>query len=525
MDPDWLRAHVRPAPLPSGPSEAWYEALASALREGALGERIAASPGPVAALDGPDYVRVLLGGEPTITAVVRRDAAGATIDRVGVTTCSLCPEPVRFVRDLLADVGRRRSAAHRLLPGVELHVAGWLAEHPHVVPHHWLEALQARNVQGGELAWRLGGAEVVAADGPQVTLALADGTTDRWTVRYLDGRWQVDYAALPPESPLRLPPEEVGEWRRSGRREAAALHRWSPSWHERGGGLEVGHRAVGAAFDRDGNVLVAVLDLDRVLAGVFRVDPARRAVLDRWAVPPPGPRTPIPLGSWFERWRFARSPDGHELALTVPSRVWRVDTRSGETRLALRADDVAALAWTREGTLLVAEERGDVHQVPGGPVALGYRPVWVGVVEDALWAVTADGAVRGPEGVTPVCPAEAAALRPDGSELLVACAPGEPALANRVALGGSAVVALPGTPVASAPVSWSPDGRWFTTGAPGEDAVLLWAADEDRPVASFGSGRVRQVAWSPDGSQVLTVGVEGRVHLWDVHALRRFRGL
>ena len=63
-----------------------------------------------------------------------------------------------------------------------------------------------------------------------------------------------------------------------------------------GAGVRLGSRAVGAAFDpRDGTVLVALQDLDRVLAGVVRIDPIALQVLERWRFPGGASRARDPL--------------------------------------------------------------------------------------------------------------------------------------------------------------------------------------------------------------------------------------
>jgi len=545
MTAEWLTQHVRPAQLTVSPSPEWYARLAEALSTGALGDALRASSGPVAAFDGPDYLRVLLGGDPMLSVVVRRDADGAAvIDRIEPTTCTLCDEPSRFVRDLLADVTRRRSASDRLLPGVDLYVADFLAANPGIVPHHWLASLQARNQQGGGLGWLLTGARVEDTDGRTITVRLADGHADRWTVSYRRGRWQVDYHTLPEDSPLRMSAREARDWRSEERRASAALHGWTPSFAEVGGGVgvEIGDRAVGAAFDpRDGTVLVGVLDLDRVLAGVFRVDVEQRLVTERWPIPPPPDTTPILLDTWFEHWHLTLSPDGREVAMSAPGRIWNLDLRTGRTRLVTRTGQVRALTYARSGTedvLLIGEDRGNVMVMgPEGTrhVGLEDSPIHLDLENGDLLAVTEDGTVARVSFATGehievarnACDGEVldAAVHPDGTEILVSCAPGSSHLAERVQVPGGEPPVLKGAATEHAGASWSPDGTLFTTGAAGSDPVLLWDALADQPVATLGIGDVRTVSWSPDGSQLVTVDADGSVWLWDVQRVRMERGL
>ncbi|MBW2258671.1 MAG: hypothetical protein JRI25_29340, partial [Deltaproteobacteria bacterium] len=417
-------------------------------------------------------------------------------------------------------------------------MADHLAANPAMVPHHWLASLQARNQQGGGLGWLLTGARMVETKDREVSVRLADGRIDRWTVSYRRGSWQVDYHTLPEDSPLRMSAREAREWRGVERRATAALHGWTPPFVEVWGGVgvQIGDRAVGAAFDpRDGTVLVGVLDLDRVLAGVFRVDVEQRAVIERWAIPPPPDTTTILLGTWFERWHLALSPDGREVAMTAPGRIWHLDLRTGGTRLVARTGPVRTMEYARSGgghALLIGEDRGNVMVVGEQGtkhVNLGHSPVHLDLDNGYLLAVTDDGAVTRlslADGertlVAHTCGGEVldAALHPDGTEILVNCGPGSEHLAERVQVPGGEPPVLSGAATHHAGASWSPDGTLFTTGAAGDDPVLLWDALEDRPIATLGTEHVRAVSWSPDGSQLVTVGSDGRAWLWDVHRVR-----
>lgn len=543
VDPAWLEASVRPMDLPVAPDPAWYARFGARLGPTtALGAHLRVTPGVVATAEGPDYVRVLLGGEPRIGVVVRAGPDGApVIDRLEATTCDLCTEPVRFVRDLVDEVTRRRSAAGRLVPGVEIDVSGWLAANSGVVPHHWLAALEARNHGAGHLAWLLGGAQVTGAEGPVVLVDLADGSSDRWTVVWRHGRFAVDYAALPDDSPLRMSPTEAAAWRSDSSLEEGALQGWTPPWTptpDEAGWL-VGERAVGAAFDpRDGTLLLGVLDLDRKLAGVFRVDPEQRRVVERLPIDAPSPTTPIAWRTWFTRWTLALGPRGRHLAMTSPGRVWTLDLRSGEAEVAWRADDVSALAWSRNeatSTLLVGTSDGDVAVFSDAETRwadVGAEPLLLDLDGDTLIAVTRDGRVVAAPDDAPsyevrACPGDAtsAARAPDGAEILVTCADGD-ALGAFVPWPPGTPRGLAGAPSRKGGASYSPDGAWFTTGAAGEgDPLLLWDVRAETPIARLGVDPVRAVAWSPDGASLATVEEDGRVWLWDLATVRRTRGL
>ncbi|MGH3854127.1 MAG: pentapeptide repeat-containing protein [Pseudonocardiaceae bacterium] len=65
-------------------------------------------------------------------------------------------------------------------------------------------------------------------------------------------------------------------------------------------------------------------------------------------------------------------------------------------------------------------------------------------------------------------------------------------------------------------VAWSPDGTRLLTG--GADAsVRVWDAATGEPLHQLGghTGRVLSVAWSPDGTRLLTGGEDASVRVWD----------
>jgi hypothetical protein len=525
----WLEQHIRPASLPIARPQ-WYARLALSINTGQLGEALRSTPGPIAVVEGPDYTRVVLGGPELLSVVVRN----ATIDRFEVTSCALCDEPARFVQDLLADVQRNGSDTHRLLPGVELDISAHLAENPGLAGSQWVATLQARNHQGSELSWLLGGARVTGRRGDTVEVTYADGYRDTWTVTYTDAAWKVDYSKLPAESPLRLSAADARVWRSSTQLERAAIQRWSPSWAQVDGGLEVGSRAIGAAIDPlDGTVLVSVLDLDRVLCGVFRVDPVSQVVLERFPVPPPDPRTNIELGRWFGQWHAAHSATNRQLAMTLPGRVWMVDLKTRRARVIHRANDVVLLDWVRpvaeaaevlaigraNGEILLLAETGALRtRLDGEPVALRLEG-------DQGTAVLADGRIVTIrfDGLEPTAApmetccngASDGALAAGGTGALVTCAPMCDTAAVHV--DGSKMT-VDGAGTAFGGASISPDGRWFTTGT--RDGVLVWSITTHQPVARLETSAVRTLSWGPDSASAITVGDDGRVRWWDVDAAR-----
>ena len=543
VDDAWLAENVRPAHLPTGPEPAMVARTRAALGPtGALRVALMHTPGPIATTFGPDYARVVLGGRPLLSVVVRADGDGAVIDRFEVTSCALCGERARFVRDLLADVARRGLDAKRLLPGVELDITDHLDANGYLVGEKWVGTLVARNQQAGELVALLRDARVVDAHGEQVTVEYGDGTTDTWRIVYRNSKWKVHYHSLADNSPLRMSSREMRQWRSQRKLSATALQQWEPTWvgASGGAGLLVGQRAIGADFDpRDGTVLVSVLDMDRVLAGLFRVDPAARDVTDRWRLPTFGMHALLQLGGWFSQWRMALSPDGTLVTVTRPGRVWTLDLATSKVRQVYEANGVTVLdyVWpdpSEPPRLVIGRVTGDLTLI--GPSTIQHArvlgtPVAIRQEGNDAVTVTAEGRVvpfrwdgRAPEqpsldvccdGVTD------AAFQEGGQELVVTCAPVCSTSAERVDRRGGESTTLSGAGVHYPAASWSPDRRWFTTGAGDDRGAILWDALENTPIARLGHEPARSVRWSSDATQVLTVETDGDVWLWDLAKLRK----
>jgi len=525
-DLDWLAAHLHPPSLPAGPSPAWLERWAERLDPaGRLGERLARAT-PIAAVQGPGYQRVLIEAAPGLSVRIVATPDGPRIAELAWTTCTLCTERVRFVADLLHDVQRRGSGAHRLLPGVELDLSAHHEQRG--VDSDWIGVLSLRNGQAGYLARTLRGARGAGAQGPVVRVRYADGSLDTWAVHWAGTHWTVDYASLHADSPLRMSRAESRSWERTSTRAATARQAWRPRFTPVGGGagVELGHEAIDAWPDpRDGTVLVIVLDVDRVLTAVFRVDPATRQVVDRLRAPLADARTQLPLDDWGERWPTALSVDGRLLALSAPNRLWLLDLGTRQSRLLGRGE-ITWLAfdpepdpglWSARGRTLIyrdsqglqARERHDSDVVGLVPDA------------DGTWRLTAGGALADPSGAIVDGPAICCgqvvdtATDPSGTRTLASC--GATCDTAAVWLEGTQASPIDGAGSDHTGASCSPDARWFTTGTP--QGLLLWSRDQRRPVARIPSGPVRAARWSPDGAHVLTIGEDGRVIWWDLDRL------
>ena len=546
---DWLKKCFVPVHLPIPPDEAWYARLAQALGpDGALGQALRKSPGAVNIVDGPDYTRVVMGGTPLLSLVIRRSTDGAVvIDGIEETSCALCEEPSRFVRDLIVNVKANGDGAHRLLPTVELEVATHIKSNPRLGSgSRWVGMLQTRNYTGDRLSWLLSRAEVVGGRGPAVDVVYADGFVDSWKVVYHRGRWQIDYTALEEDSPLRLDQGEMTSIFDTATLAASALRHWEPRWTESADEthLIIGQRAIGAHVDpRDGTILVVLLDLDRVLCGIVRVDPATHTVVERIRVRPPDPRTNIDTGAWYSRWRTALSPDGRHLALALPSRLWLVGLSSGTNELMSTINGVTALTFAEppaneNGPLLAAAWKGrlEIYYKTGFQTYyLDETPNSLGANRSTIFATTRQGSlIEFPlDGSEPlardVCCEERAidaSVHPMGNEVLVVCPTECQVAAHRVHLNGPIEDAR-GAGVERRGTSWSPDGSFFITATPPNEphSLLLWNAAENRPIASFGSARVHTISWAPDAGWLVTTDDKGQVLLWDVARTRQRLGL
>jgi len=277
--------------------------------------------------------------------------------------------------------------------------------------------------------------------------------------------------------------------------------------------------------------LVVVLDLDRVLSGVFRVDPELRAVVARWPLPRTS-TTALDVDRWFTRWQVAASPDARTLVLSAPGRVWQVDATTGTSRLLTRSNRVSALAAT-DRHIAVGESNGSLTLFDDGPrwrVQLDDAPIAVHLVDSRVVATTSTGRVvqlatedgQALEPPVDVCCLSAvdSAVHPDGSEVMVACDAECGSAAERVSWVDSGTRVLEGAGTRHPGVSYSPSGRYLTTGGP-DQGLLLWDAWTEQPLATFASGEVRTVSWSADENTLLTVDDTGLARLWDVHGIRR----
>lgn len=524
LDDAWLARHLRPPTHATGPDPAWRARWLRGLSpDRPLGRALRESGSVVAVLAGPTYQRVLLGPPPAPSAIVGRGPNGPVLWEIAYTTCALCPEETRFVADLLDVATRRGRLTGRLVPGIELDVTDEVAR----AGSDWVALLQLRNSAGGFLAGALRGATVCGEDGPDVRVCYAGGGEDTWRIRWHEGRWRVDYSALADDSPLRLSGRdaargEAGRWRN------VALDTFAPAFTDvaTGAGVDIGYGAVDAWPDpRDGTVLLLLMDLDRVLAGIARVDPETREVIDRWPLNLIDDRARLSLEDWASLWLGELTDDGARLAIHAPGRTFIVDLASRRAELVSRSR-ASVIAWSegadQRAELIVGRPDGLWRYGGAAPVERA-RPaspplaVWWRGAEGA--AVCEDGTVHDlatDAAIARVCcgrVTDAAAL-PAASAILATCAePCDAAAAWIVA--GAEPRDLPGAGSALTGASIAPDAAWWTTAQASPDGgVLVWRAADGSPVARLPTGTVRRVRWSPSGDALVTIEADGRVVWW-----------
>ncbi len=530
--------------------------LASALKpDGYLRRSLAGEPDVLGTVTGPGYVRVVMGTKPYLSFIVEGKGSHVRVARWESTSCVDCREPIRFVEDLVVDIKSRNEP--RLLPGLDLLVEGESRDpqyhdqqgspsgQPLVWPD-WYLAFQLRNQCAGYLAWLLDGAEVLGADIGGVRVALRSGV-ETWPVLYSDGRWQLDYRGLAPDSSLRLDPAQARRWRDLEYVRSRALEWWlAPGVRQADGSRLLARKAVAIGFDPIRELWMLVLERpDSRIAALVGLDQDAR-VLSREALPPWPAHYPAPGPDWVSAWTAAWTDDSRKLLLGAAGRWWVVDTRGGDSRPGPRGllGDLVRAAWSPGGRFLaLGDGDGRVALVDAStlePLKVHYRrdgegAAVVGLLFDAgegwLLVAWADGRLEKlsiphlePVGILgeAICCGEALGLSSiqRGGWALLACGNAcEPLSLARVSTLGDAGwrqvadARLRGAPFISA----SPDGIWVVMASPGPmGTAVLCQAESMEPVAFFGRQTLMDVAWNTESSAFVTLSHDGRVLGWTI---------
>lgn len=538
LDTAWIEAHIRPRPIgwSNTARTAWMHALAP---DGPLTLALTRAGGIVHLSREEGPVRVVVEGSPLLSFLVDT-AAEPVIVGVEPTTCSVCDERTRFVRDLLADVRRRGAIGQRLRVGVELDVATWMEAHRELDERHWAEWLDQWIRTDADVAERLATATVFDHEGDLVHVRYADGAEDTWRVTWHGSSgWRIDYATLAPDSALRLTDDDALAWRKPETAADVTLRTWRPSWRTLadGAGRVIGQGAVGAAYDAwTGTVVMAVMSADRAASAIFRVDPTSGEVIGRTALPLFDEDAAYPAGSWYRRWQFALAPDGQRAAVVTPDGVVIADLASGTTsRLARHPSRVTALAFASDGTLV--EGLSDSRLVWGadtwafadaGPVIAIHadsRALSVVTGRGEVWQVDRKTGQSERRWVACGGTVTDAAFRVRDGSWLVSCAEGGPRTHEVVPWFRGDVYGWGTAGGGGAGTAWTGDGNHYAV--PGADGVgvEVWDDLENRPEVTLGRRVLRAATFDVGGSHLLGLTVDGDVLWWDLVAARRLHFL
>ncbi|MEE2752017.1 MAG: WD40 repeat domain-containing protein [Myxococcota bacterium] len=551
LESAWLRAHFEacdPTLQPEGLAQVNVERVRQELAPGPGLYRglIAGRTAVLGVVEGPDYVRVVMQGSPWVTVVVS-GGPHPRIRTIERSTCGLCEEPERFVRDLLVDVRSRGDGSHRLLPGVELEL-GDLLEGDAERAAEWHAAWQARHVTAGYTRWLLEQAHVTGSNGSRVEVAWAD-SVEQWPLVYLGGRWRVDYRGLEAGSLLGLPWSEVERWQDSKHLEESRVRWWLPLWRKQAGRTLVAKDVLFAApRPAQGDLLVYAHDVGRRFAHLALLDPESGEVLGAFELPTLPERIYMPLGSWRGLFRFALSPSGSLFAVAAHDRLWVVESDTGvvvysQQKLA----GAGAMAFSRDGTTLAVAERysGAIRLLD---VSAGFKSVdlvrlWPANVQSLLasdegWLILFKygrvrrvshrelSAVLGPD--ERVCCGRVGEVtqwaRTGG--LVVACS--EPCDGGTLwlwePLEGTQPAALGKTdsPPGPGAMALDPSGEWLViTGAEASKGAALLSMREPDRYYEFGETPLLQAHWDPNGDTLWTVDALGRSWKWSLASLSR----
>lgn len=491
---------------------------------------------------GPGYRRTVFDMVPPLSLVTGPNGEVWTLQP---TTCIECTERARFVRDLIAETRIRGSLRDRLLPGVELSIDVAMEEDSRLSGDRWPSLVALRNASDRELASTIATSTVESEADGVVTIRYPDGRRDTWSLRWVEGRWVVDYDKLAEDSPLRLDRSTARNWRYISRRQDAMVAGWVPSWREVDGGRGqvIGHDASVALPDpRDGSVWIVVQELDPAESAIFHVDPVDEEVLGRHELPARSLRGNWTAGPWRRHWRATMRSNGSSILLIGHNGVWTFDTTTGLRRTEAQFKDISAVSWgtgevadvvswaRRTGSLTIPQPSGSRRTVYGCP-----DPIGLFTTPTVSTAVCATGTIERwvhREGTAEVlaeaCDGEitGASARADGAWLVICGEEASHAWEVHGPLPGSGEWGghrgTGGTLAA-----WSPDGREVLTPAPADTgfSALLWDVRSELPQLGFGYRPIRHAQFSADGESLISVDMNGDVVMWDLPALRTDRGL
>ena len=299
---------------------------------GDLYKDLVRSPAIYGSVEGPDYVRVVLEGGEWLTVVVGSSNGRPKVRAFETSSCGLCSEPERYIRDLIAEVQATGDASHRLLPGIELLTRSVYPENEWR-RERWIWAYVNRAAGSGHTTRVLRDASVVDSNGRLVSVNLGD-RVEIWPLVYLKERWWLDYAGLEEDSVLRMGKSEAESWTRASTVRSARLSNWQPDWRQQEGVVQVSDGAL--FFVQRGlqeDLLLYDQDMGRRWAMWATLDEREGQVLAKVDAPRLPSRIFVDTIDWPELFRFALSPTGQFLAVAAHNRLWVFDTEAGEVVL------------------------------------------------------------------------------------------------------------------------------------------------------------------------------------------------
>jgi len=542
LNTQWVLGHVKQknSPLPMGHHQvrSWVSILGPS---GRLGQALRKSEQSFSVLEGPDYYRIVIETPILMSAIVweQKDHRWM-LDSLALTSCSLCDEPTRFVRDLLAEITRKGEVGSRLIPGIELDMGPYPGSTNGQLSSHLTSAIQAHVQASIELQKKLIGAEITGTTEHAVNLIYSDGSTDIWPLHYRNGYWAIIYHDLPKDSPIRPPSSATKTTTAPATARTIKLQNWSPTWKmtEQEGGMEVGHYATGAHFDPlDESIWIVVMDVDRKAPLLSQIDPNTQQVLQRIPIPETTQQPEITIADWFSSWPSVFSESTRMIATAQPGRIRLLDLAQPPHTAQWRSEHITFLdayekssnASTIQPTLFFStQERvqslGPIHLNLSIP--LSDTPILIAPHKDEWLVVYTDGQVTqfdsegAPLEHRVVCNGSAidACLSSDEQELIVVCRSPNTHALERLQLNHTPEQLISGSATGRTGCSWSHDGRLFITGTGDEhaDSLSIWNADTNQPMTSFGHTPVHKVSFSPKDTHVLTHHKNGTVRLWEL---------
>jgi hypothetical protein len=497
-------------------------------------------------IEGPDYIRVVLekdldlnavsGPRDWFTVVVENPTGRPRIREWGFSSCGLCSEPERFVRDLFEEVDRVGDAAHRLLPGLELVVS---AVHPdnEWKRDRWIWAYVNRAAGAQYTTRALRGAKVLGSRSRQIQVNLKTGQ-ETWPVLYLRERWWLDYGGLSANSVWTLRVADVEKWTQPDTVRKARLANWQPGWRLAKRGVQVSD---GALFIAQRNVQEDLLlydqDIGRRWALWAFLDENSGAVHARIDAPRLSRRMFVDTLGWPDLFRFTLSPDGRLFSVSAKDRVWAFDLDQGTTLwtelgvpgggvLAFSADGLSLAVLDRAiGGLQIYSTRDFSRQSrargPRGAVDMLWLEEGLLVLTDQALAWVSDGKTR--EALSLDCQGAKLAVLPGKNQALVFC-PGT--VSELLQVNTHAITEPPQSiPLLgerkSGDFAVSPAGKWAVLPAQAhqKEGMCLFNLESGQDGPCFAKDPLRQVRFSADGANLLGIDHRGRAWKWTVRDL------